>query len=277
MRTTIKTLHLLLSISVVIMFSSCEQTEANRCEPDQVYAPKIVLIAGQSNTHAGLGLDAQLDAEAPNIYQLGRSNFDNCVIIASEPLHHHSSSPDRIGFGLTFAKLLSAYHAHNTDIILVPCGFGGTGFADNRWNKGNDLYIDAVARTNSVRSKYPEGEVVAILWHQGETDVILENQNYQQDLDSFIVGLRADISADSVPFILGGMVPHWVAQDLTRQNFRQLIEQTPQRIGMTGYADPEVPTMITKPDDTFDEIHFDAAGQRELGQRYFQQYLELTE
>lgn len=277
MKTAIKNVHFLLFISVPLMFYSCERTTVDRCDPGQVYAPKIILIAGQSNTHFGLGQDDQLDAEAPNIYQLGRSTFDNCVIVAAEPLHHHSGSPDRIGFGLTFAKLLSAHHGHNTDIILVPCGFGGTGFADNRWNKGNDLYIDAVVRTNSLRSKYPEGEVVAILWHQGETDVFLENQNYQQDLDSFIVDLRADISADSVPFILGGMVPYWVAQDLPRQNFQQLIKQTPQRIGMTGYADPEVPTMITKPDDTFDEIHFDAAGQRELGQRYFQQYLELTE
>lgn len=239
--------------------------------------PKIILVVGQSNTHAGLGLDNDLDRPQEGIYQLGRFENDLCIIEATEPLDHHTRTEGRIGFALTFAKRYREDRQSESDIVIVPCGFGGTGFADNRWNKGNDLYQDAVQRVLHLRGIYPDAAIAAILWHQGETDVILGNSEYQQDLDRFIADLRNDLGNDSVPFILGGMVPYWVNQAADRQLQQQIIAGTPLRVPNTGYADPSLPNVITKPDDAFDEIHFDAAGQRMLGNRYFEQYLTLSE
>jgi len=257
------------------MASACSQDE-EVCSDAEISAPRIILVVGQSNTHAGLGLDPNIDIPENGIYQLGRFENNNCIIQATEPLDHHTKSEGRIGFALTFAKLLKQQQ-NQRDILIVPCGFGGTGFMDNRWNKGDDLYEDAVDRMNAVKEKYPDGEMTAILWHQGETDVILGNHNYQNDLDTFIGNLRNDLGDDSIPFILGGMVPYWVEQAVDRQQQQQLIKETADRLGVVGYADPTAPTVIEKTDNTFDEIHFDAAGQRELGQRYFQQFLLLTE
>lgn len=269
--------YLLLLASMALLQISCEKETIPQCSSGNVMAPKIILIAGQSNTHFGFGFDPQLDASAPSIFQLGRGGYDECVVKATEPLDHHSASENRIGFGLTFAKQISNYVHPNSDIILVPCGSGGTGFIDGSWNKGDHLYVDAVNRVNQLKSDYPDGELLAILWHQGETDTEQENPEFSSDLDGFISDLRSDIGADSVPFILGGMVPFWVDQNANRQAYQQLLSETPERVGITGYVDPEVPFRIAKPDDTVDEIHFDAAGQRELGLRYFQQYLELTD
>ncbi len=268
--------NLKLAVVSIMLFAAtaCSQDE-EVCSDAEVSAPQIILVVGQSNTHAGLGLDPNIDIPEDGIYQLGRFENNNCIIQAAEPLDHHTKSEGRIGFALTFAKLLKQQNQH--DILIVPCGFGGTGFADNRWNKGNDLYEDAVDRINTVKEKYPDGEMTAILWHQGETDVFLGNQNYQNDMDTFISNLRNDLGDDSIPFILGGMVPYWVEQAADRQQQQQLIKETTDRLGAIGYADPTVPTVIEKTDNTFDEIHFDAAGQRELGQRYFQQFLLLTE
>ena len=58
---------------------------------------------------------------------------------------------------------------------------------------------------------------------------------------------------------------------------QEIIKTTPQRKQNVGYADPLNPFIIDKEDNTIDDIHYDANGQRELGRRYFDQFLLLTE
>lgn len=265
------------SITVAIALVSCKSNLPIVCDETQLTAPQIILVIGQSNTHYGLGLNEVLDAPEAGIYQLGRFKNDNCVIQACEPLDHHTKTEDRIGFALTFSKLYKQAQQIPSDLILVPCGFGGTGFADNRWNKSNDLYEDAVSRVNNLMTKYPNASLAAILWHQGETDVLLGNVNYQEDLDNLIANLRTDFGNDTVPFVLGGMVPYWVNQSADRQALQQILKDTRNRNSHVGYADPDVPFVIVKGDDTFDEIHFNANGQRELGRRYFDAFMAIEE
>ena len=121
----------LLFLFVLIMFSCSKEKN----EPTNY----VVLIVGQSNTHAGIGYDSELDKTVDGIKQLGRFGNDNMKIIdAAEPLHNHTASEYKIGFGLTFSKLLKNYLKTKKNIILVPCGFGGTGFAKNNWNTGDE-------------------------------------------------------------------------------------------------------------------------------------------
>jgi hypothetical protein len=148
------------------------------CIETELVNPKLILIVGQSNTHYGLGLDESIDAPIDGIYQLGRFDNNNCIIQACEPLDNHTKTKKRIGFAFTFAKQLKQYLQEADDIIIIPCGYGGTGFIDGNWNKTNPLYEDAVSRTNHVLAEYPNAELSAILWHQGETDIVLNNPNY---------------------------------------------------------------------------------------------------
>lgn len=256
----------LLFLIALIMFScSKEKNESTNY---------VVLIVGQSNTHAGIGYDLELDKTVEGIKQLGRFGNDNMKIIdAKEPLHHHTSGENKIGFGLTFSKLLKNYLNTKKNIILVPCGFGGTGFAKNDWNKGDELYSDAVIRVKHIVENYQDSELTAILWHQGESDV--GSMSYENDLDNFINDIRNDLNAFDVPFILGGMVPFWVDKNEERIKQQEIISNTVKRHNLIGYADPELPFRIEKEDNFFDQIHFDAVGQRELGKRYFNEYLRL--
>jgi len=177
---------------------------------------------------------------------------------------------------LTFSKLYLEYFSDcRNRLLIVPCGYGGTGFIDNRWNEGDDLYEDAVSKVNYLLKSLPGSNLKVILWHQGEDDV--DNPGYKDMLDSFINDFRQDLNNPEVPFILGGMVPYWVNIDSTRINQQEIIANTPERIFKTGYADPSVPYIIEKEDNEFDMIHYDAKGQRELGRRYFDAYLKLLE
>lgn len=241
----------------------------------------VFLVIGQSNTHFGFGYDPAIDIPGEKVKQLGRFAPDRLKIIpANEPLQHHTAAAGYIGFALTFANLYADQKLESgREVLILPCGFGGTGFVDHRWNPGDDLFEDAKFRLNAVLEQFPGSKLKAFLWHQGETDI--GNTGYSAALDHMIETFRNDmygaVATDTVPFIAGGMVPYWVNQDSIRQVQENILKDTQNRLPKIGFADPNMPFVIVKPDDTFDEIHFDAAGQREMGKRYFQEYLRLTQ
>lgn len=268
----------LILILFLFIFLSCDNEpytgNIELLDPEQSF--NVILIAGQSNTHAGIGFNSNLDSPISEIKQLGRFGEDNMRLIeAKEPLQHHTAENNKIGFGLTYAKLLFEYLNEDKKIIIIPCGYGATGFQNNRWNKGDDLYEDAVKRVKNILSYNSENKLISILWHQGESDV--SNSNYQNNLDNFITNIRNDLEAENIPFILGGMVPFWVNQNSSRINQQMIISSSINRHDYVGYANPELPFIIQREDNTFEQIHFDANGQRELGKRYFQEFIRIIE
>lgn len=256
-----------------LTFSSCRKDEKKAPQNSKGY--DIILVMGQSNTHFGFGIDSVTDVTHPLIQQLGRFNENNYKIIpATEPLDHHTKKQNRIGFALTFAKLYTeVYLEDEREILIIPCGKSGTGFHNNKWNKGDVYYEDAVARTEFVLKNFPNSKLAAILWHQGEDDV--NNTNYQTQHDKFIQQLREDLSAENIPFIVGGMVPFWVEQLPQRISTQAIIKDTPNRILTTGYADPTSPILIEADTVESNAIHYTAAGLRELGTRYFLEFVKL--
>lgn len=268
-------------ISTCFLFMlSCEKETSYRVLND-ARSFDIILIAGQSNTDSGTGLDLATDTTGPNILQLGRFGDNNWnVIEAVEPLDNHDKNPVKIGFSLTFANqyVSNGLLKEGRYLLLVPCGYGGTGFKDRRWNKGNDLYNDAMNRVNYVLRGNADNKVVAILWHQGEQDVDwMTDIEYQKALDKMVGNMRNDIisNGDSIPFILGGMVPFWIAQETIRADRQKVLIATPNRIDFCGYADPTQPFVLSKSNDWDDMIHYNAIQQRELGKRYFKVFLEV--
>lgn len=234
----------------------------------------VFLIAGQSNTHFGLLNGLEIQESNEEIFQLGRHEKNDFKIIkAIESLDHHTRQIDRIGFGLTFATLYKAQALPQIKVLLIPCGHSNTGFKSERWNPGNDLYLDAVRRVNYVLDKYPNSTLHGILWHQGESDV--SNENFKYQLRHFIVSIRNDLRNDSVPLIMGGFVPYWVGNGEKKIFANNIIKEMSHEMNNVGYADPTEPYILEKLDDDADWIHFDAAGQREMGRRYFNEYIRL--
>tara|TARA_B110000305_G_scaffold224925_1_gene270959 strand:- start:544 stop:1338 length:795 start_codon:yes stop_codon:yes gene_type:complete len=259
-------------IVLFFIFYSCNKSEILI---DEGY--DIIVIAGQSNTLSGEWYDEVIDSSLFQIKQLGRIDSNNLkIIVANEPLENHTVRQNKIGFGLVFAK---EYLKHNLTkkILIIPCGHGSTGFINNRWNKGDDLYNDLVMRVNYIFNEFPRSNLKVILWHQGEHDAINNNLNYEYSLDKFINDLRTDLSDNSIPFILGGMVPYWVDKQSNRINFQNIISETPFRIDNTAYANPLLPFKIDKTINNHDTVHFNSIGQREMGRRYFKEYLNLIQ
>lgn len=236
----------------------------------------IFLIAGQSNTHAGVPFDSVLDAPDSDIFQLGRfDSLDHTIIIAKENLQHWTRMEGNIGFALTFAKLYKpTLTGTKRKILIVPCGHGSTSIA--QWQRGGKLYNDAIERVK-FSLNIPGSKLKGVLWHQGENDLGPKNTTYQAQLDTLITNMRAELGYPLVPFIVGGLVPYVVNKSgySHRLLIQDIIRNTPNRLPKTGYADPDKPFKIEKPRNDLNESHFDATGIREMGKRYFEVFMSL--
>jgi Carbohydrate esterase, sialic acid-specific acetylesterase/Concanavalin A-like lectin/glucanases superfamily/Fibronectin type III domain len=229
----------------------------------------IVLLIGQSNMaghSANTAFDANLDFTDPRILQRPPvGTYVGQEVLASDPLWHHDRQVTGcIGLGMSFAERYAQSIPPNRTVLLLPQAQGGTGFQDNRWNPGNDLYTSAVNNTNAAIAANANNRLAAILWHQGENDVNLPKSTYCQLLDSLISGLRgAIIGASNVPFILGELAPTWVTGNANRAAIQEAIQETPTRqpncfvVSSSGLA----------VDGT--GIHFTGASFRTFGERYF--------
>ncbi|GBF27561.1 hypothetical protein MnTg02_02615 [bacterium MnTg02] len=237
----------------------------------------VFLIAGQSNNLAGTGLDTEIDVSHPDVFQWGReAPNNNVIILADEPLDHVVLEAGKIGYALAMIRdyyIPNAHLAAVRDVLLIPTALSASGFADNRWNAGDDLYEDAVLRVNTAIDGNPGSVLKGILWHQGEDDV--GSATYLDALDAMIAAMRSDIVAASAttPFILGGMVPFWVDAATDRRVQQGRIHGTLKRLTYTGFADPELPTVIEKAVPATDSTHYDAPTQRELAERYYNAWL----
>ena len=227
----------------------------------------LFIVMGQSNSTARSVWDSGVDWPS-DIYQLGRSaapetaSTDLAIIPASRPLDHWSHAAGGMGFALQF---FIDYKTANPEaiIMIIPAGEGGTGFWDNRWNVGDDLYSDAVTRTNYVTG-LGGYSLKGLLWHQGERDAINSTvETYQPALDSTLDQFRIDIGAPSLPIVTGSMI---AGLSSSYPDFADLIQDTPNRVAYCEYVDG---TDLTVDDG----LHYDNAGYRTLGSRYYTAWL----
>jgi hypothetical protein len=241
----------------------------------------VFLLAGQSNMVGwDKNFDPVLDAPDPRILQLGFWNdHRNFVIPAIDPLDHPQRD-NGVGLAMQFSRAYLNDLPKGRGILLVPSAFGGTGFYQQRWNPGNDLFEQAVERANAAMATHPSNRFAGILWHQGEDDVRFwgsQPARYAAALDAAIYGFRARIAgAASAPMILGKFTDSWGLVDTTfnaagettaaKANIMQAIDETTQRVPFTAVA-----SSTGLPSPPGDPIHFSAAGQREHGLRYFAQ------
>ncbi|GAB1539638.1 sialate O-acetylesterase [Scytonema sp. NUACC21] len=232
----------------------------------------IYLLIGQSNAQGwGNTLDANFDFTSDRIYQYPSSGtYLNKIIQAKEPLFHSEQMSNQIGFCMSFAREVLLVTPNYRKILVVPCAVAGTGFSDNRWNPGNDLYNFAVQQCNAAKALNSNNRLKAILWHQGEQDVEMTKTAYSAALDAMITSLRNALNADTVPFILGELVREWVGSTQARINILQAIQEAPTRL-----SNVKVASSLGLAGNSGDNVHFSADSQRILGQRYFDKYLDF--
>jgi hypothetical protein len=225
----------------------------------------IYLLLGQSNM-AGRGvIESQDRAAHARVLLFTASNHWD---LAVEPLHG-SGSRAGIGPGLVFGKTVAARNT-NANIGLVPCAVGATLL--KRWEKGGDLYSNAVARAHVAMR---DGTLKGIVWHQGEQDSILETDanSYHERLVKMIDDIRSDLGEPNLPFVVGQIGEFLYTRKKQQTPFAKTVNdaltRVPQDVPSTACVRS---TGLTH---NGDEVHFDGRSQRELGKRYAIEMLKL--
>ncbi|MEZ5535594.1 MAG: sialate O-acetylesterase [Thiolinea sp.] len=236
-----------MSVTLSIMFSSAAMAR------DRIY-----LLAGQSNMMglAGTeGLPAAYKSTPPNVvfYYKG----------GARPL----ARDKHIGPEVSFAHAVARAFPADRHIIVK---FAATGSHIRQWFPGEHYYKGLLRQLElAVSPETPEIE--AIFWMQGEGDAFNKERasQYATNLTHFIRHLRQDLRAAGAPFIMGLIDP--IGRDFPEV---ALVQQNQRLVNSTVANTYLLPAEgISK---IYDNIHFDALGQVEMGKRFAQQYIEIA-
>ena len=226
-----------------------------------------VLMLGQSNM-AGRGDFGQVrPIRNPMCYMLRMGRWQPMC----EPVN-----PDRAIFdgkfrsGISLAASFADEYAKNLQrpVGLIPCADGGTKIS--QWLPGELDYDHALMQAKlAMRTS----RLTAILWHQGESDCIRDEDvaAYRGRFHQVITSLRRDLDRPDLPVIIGELPRNigdgWKTQG-REARLNEILNQLVRELPNCAIASSE--GLTVKPDG----IHFDSESCREFGKRYFRAMTE---
>lgn len=226
---------------------------------------QLVLCIGQSNM-AGRGpLDAAARDTLPGVFLF---NAEGRFEPAAGPLNRYSSvrkelGMQRVGPAGSFAVAFAA--ATGRPVGLVVNARGGTSIDEWAGPQGR-LLDSAMVR---LRAAQEWGEVVAVLWHQGEADA-RHPERYEARLRELVGRLRAELGNPRLPFVFGEIARwNWTGRPEGPAPFNAMLRalRLPWSVCVSSEG------LCPMKDET--DPHFAAASQRELGVRYAAALLQL--
>lgn len=229
----------------------------------------LVWLAGQSNM-SGRGVPELLDTTpVPNVWALDSTGHWRP---AREPLHWEK--PKLVGTGPGFAFARAIARECHVAIGLVPTAVGGS--AIRRWEPAafdsatnTHPWDDAMSRIARAR---PDGRFVAILWHQGESDANPQQAPlYDGRLRDLIRRMRSAVGNPDAPFVMGG-IGRWPERPWNA--YREKVDSVQRDVARTTPRTAFVPSDGLR--HRGDSLHFDAASQREFGERYAKALLSMS-
>lgn len=256
-------------IFLYILFVLTGPAYASEHKPFDIY-----LLIGQSNM-AGRGEFEQDDTIAPidGVWLLDSAGI---IVPATPPLNRFSSIRKDISLqgynpGIEFSRLM--HGRTGRPILLVVNARGGSHI--RQWQPGASTgYFDEAVRRTRQALKY--GNIKAILWHQGETDIQKHTSDYPSLFSIMISKLKKELGAGDLPVILG-QVGQWNwadRNDIDRFNDSIL----PATVGIVPNSDyVSSDALKRRYKDKEHDPHFGREAQRQLGRRYADALTPMTE
>ena len=264
-------LHLTSVVLTVTAFSMAAQAAAEKTAAASVPLPakaklQLYLLMGQSNM-AGRGRIAPEDkVPHPRVLVF---TLDSKWELAVEPVTRDKPGMLGVGPGLAFGKAMAEQQPGIT-IGLVPCAVGGTQL--KLWQRGGILYSNAVDRAKLAMQ---DGTLKGILWHQGESDsgTAANANTYGDRLAGMIRDIRADLGAPDLPVVVGQIGEFLYDRGPDHSPYARVVNAALAALPNNVPATACVPAKGLN--HKGDQLHFDAASQREFGRRYAAEMLRL--
>ncbi len=218
-----------------------------------------ILIIGQSNMAGrGYSSEAPLDDAGGRIKMLRNGRW--------QPIFR-PVNPDRRTAGVCLAESFATDYALDhpeVEVGIIPCADGGTSLY--QWQKGGLLFDNAVF---TARLAMRTSHIVAILWHQGESDCS-ENRypTYLESVTKIMRALRSELGDEDIPIVVGGLGDFLkdCSLDTALANYPYINE------ALMRFAENEPRVTFASAeglDANPDKLHFSATALIEFGHRYY--------
>ena len=242
----------------------------------------IIIQAGQSNSE-GYGF-GPTDAPYQPDGRVWYLNQDGTISLAVEKVTNNGVQSN---FALSFVReyLNAGKLAEGRKLLIIRSAVGGTGFLDNRWKPRDDLFLQMMEMTRTALALNPENRLIALLWHQGETDAG-HNATYEQHsnhLSTLLRLVRETYNVPALPFVAGDFVADWKSKNLevcipVVDAIRAVCADCGNgRFVETADLKSNLQEGIEHPLGWADDIHFSRRSIYELGRRYYRAFCEITE
>lgn len=246
----------------------------------------IVIVAGQSNAY-GYGKGKVNYSKNKRIYELYRNGKYNtrenpklplkqfvykCAGLHSVNRHLRKMSGFYLFFGKKYEKEMLE---SDRKLLFVRTAVGGTGFSDGCWGETDYLYLNTINMVKQIQNGNPKNRIVAVLWHQGETDVLggVSKAYYQDKFKALIKGFRSEFDNPNLPFIAGDMVENW---SKTQDNYGNIIGAVKDVISeFNDCALVSSKGLLANSEE--DNIHFSGKSNEVLGERYFEAFQQICQ
>ena len=235
----------------------------------------IIIQAGQSNSD-GTGYGMATEPYVPNelVWYL---NNDFTITTAQECVNGNQIQSN---YSLSFAReyLNSGRLLEGRKLLIVRTSIGGTGFLDHRWGLTDDLFLRMMDMIQTAVGLNENNKLIAFLWHQGETDAIL-NATYQVHYDHLITLINTvstTYHCSALPFVAGDFVKHWKDENNSIcAPVIQAIQDVCANYHKGCFVTTDELLSNAQTYDCDDGIHFSRQSLYLLGIKYFQAFEEL--
>ena len=225
----------------------------------------VFILAGQSNMAGRGGVEPQDTVPNKRILAINKSGQ---LIIAKEPLHFYEPNLTGLDCGYSFGRTMIKNLPDNISILIIPTAVGGSSIS--QW-LGDSLYRNVKLYSNfiekiGIAKQY--GIIKGILWHQGESDANEKSiPLYPERLSKLFTKFRSAIGNDNLPILLGELGSF----SKNKEGFKLI-----NKVLHTYSAQDANTAVISTSDlkDKGDSLHFNAKGQRMMGQRFAEAYLK---
>lgn len=245
----------------------------------------IVLIAGQSNAQ-GSGYGPVAEEQLPDgvVYRmsgLGKGDkYENSTwhlslppVIEIEALD--STKSDDFGTAFVREYRRKGLLAEDRKILVLNTALGATSFAVGHWTPMGLCYRRMLYMIDCALNLHPENRVVALLWHQGESDASRgTTEEAQKDYLTYLFSqVRERTHNADLPIIAADFCREWKSQNAEAcAPILSAIRRTVSDFGGEFLETADLPSNAEDGADPEDHIHFSRNSLHILGKRYFEAF-----
>lgn len=241
----------------------------------------IILLAGQSNAQgSGYGPIEEDYLPDGRLYRLvGKGhkyvNEEWIVPLPTEIGIEEVDSRKKYDFAIPFARayLRNGLLSEGRKLLILDCALGATGFVKGHWRAADPVCIRMHQMLDAALAMNSENRVIAILWHQGESDAArdADEKTHYENLTALLESVKAKVGG--VPIVAGDFCAHWKSEKAEKcapviRAIRRVMEDVGGRFVETA----DLPSNSQDGQDPEDHIHFSRRSLEILGARYFEAF-----